>query len=40
MFKCVFMIGLIIAMMLTGNTLASEAYYGFIEEPINPRTSA
>ncbi|NLL14399.1 MAG: hypothetical protein GX267_13435 [Fibrobacter sp.] len=40
MFKCVLMIGLIIAMLLTGNTQAAEAYYGFIEEPINPRTSA
>jgi len=40
MFKGVLMIGLIIAMLLTGNTLAAEAYYGFIEEPINSRTSA
>jgi hypothetical protein len=40
MFKGVLMIGLVIAMLLNGNILAAEAYYGFIEEPINSRTSA
>ncbi len=40
MFNDVMMIGLVIAMLLTGNTLAAEAYYGFVEEPINSRTSA
>ncbi len=40
MYKGVLMVGLIIAMLLTGKTLAAEAYYGFIEEPINSRASA
>lgn len=40
MFKGVMMIGLVLALLLIRNTLAAEAYYGFIEEPINSRASA
>ncbi len=40
MFNDIMKIGLVMAMLLTGNILAAEAYYGFVEEPINSRTSA
>lgn len=40
MFRTVLMIGSVIALSLTGNTLAAGAYYNFAEEPINTRASA
>lgn len=40
MFRTFLMIGSVIAFLFTGSTLAAEAYYNFMEEPINSRTSA
>lgn len=40
MLRSVFLIGLVITSLFTGNIMAGEAYYGFLEEPINPRVSA